>query len=176
MGSIPTALQSAVARMKRNPCVLRWDVDSTALDIFVESAEIALVREEIDVIDPVVGLYEKYVDRDGMTITVTVDEESADVLSALTQEGYAHSATKRGIGAVGGTALRANGVAIRVRPYATRDAATTEAYMYKAVLTGGITKAQGKSDNAFEVTFQSLADASKFDGDLHGYMTYPARA
>lgn len=176
MGTIPSALQSALDCMKRNPCVLRWDVNSTALDIFVESAEIALEQEEIDVIDPVVGLYEKYVDRQGMTIKVTVDEESADLLAALTQEGYTHSATKRGFGAVGGTAMRTNAVEIRVRPYATRDASTTEVAIYKAVMSGGITKAQGKSDNAFEVTFQSLADASKFDGDLHGYLTYPARA
>jgi len=176
MADLSAALQSAVARLARNPLVVNWDVGVTDLLIYIESVELTLEQEEIEVIHPIAGLYTVYVDRQGMQVKFSCDEDSADIFSALNQEGYAHSTTRRGFGAIGGTNMRTNAVQLQVRPYNSLSAETTQITLWKAVMSGGVTKAQGKSEGAWEVTFKALADEARADGNLYGYVTYPLRA
>ena len=176
MATLPTALQQAVARMKKNPVQLTWDADGTPVQFYPESADITFVSGRTASTHPIVGPYDEYVAEEQITVAITIDEESANAFKALASQSYASSSTAQGFGSVAGTSLRTTAKKVEIRPYVDRAAETTKLEIWLAIVDGDISKAMGKEDGSFTVTLKSLADETKPDGMLHGRFTAPVRA
>jgi len=170
--ALDASLAAAVARMKDNPV----EVTLGSLEIPCESADITFSTEVIKVAHPVVGAYEAYVSSGEIRVALTVPEESVDLFTLLNPDGYDHTATAIGFGNIAGTSLRSSAQQLTIRPYNLRAVETTKLVIWKAYVDGDIQKIMGKEGSAFVITFASLADADKADGDLHGRLTLPARS
>jgi len=178
MGTLNADLQSALALLKAGPVVVIIDPDSGSTPVFCESADVQITGERIEGSHPIVGAYEEWVSSEQITVNITTPERSADAFELFQPQGYDYPTSgKWGIGRAAGDSMRDRGKKVVIRPFATMANDTVEVCMWKAIPDTDLSQTMGKDGaDALSVTLKSLADASKQDGALHGYIKFGVRA
>ncbi len=177
--AFPTAAKSAIEMLKQGPVEVVFNPGGGANEVLLmvrEGADITISPGQEVAEADVVGAYDIFTTGDGATVSLNLDAWDLKVLGVLYPTGTSN-AYYRGIGKTAGVSMRQYAQSLRIRPWQTRDSATTEVMLWKVVPEGDVgmslTKAAPHSNS---ITFRALPDLTKADGELIGQIKSPTRS
>lgn len=165
---LETAIQNALAATIRGPVVCDFDTADTNVRIIPNGGvtpnfEENVAEDERDLL----GIYDLLTQGNGATVEMQVPEISLSTLGVIFPQGATDASSYRGFGWTAGKSMRDDAVNLRIRPYQTRDASTTQIEYWLVVPMGTPTFAMTKdATHFFTVQFRALPDATKPDGQL----------
>ena len=175
--AMDTNLQQSLGRLVAGPCAVMLDPDSTKVEIYAnDGVTLRFTQGAEEANTDIVGLYDIYSAGDRCEVDVNLDEQSMSIIDTIFAHGL-DGTTYRGIGSSAGSSLRDNALAMRIRPWQTRTADTSQIELWYVAPFGDSVLAAGKTAPwRWTQTFLCFPDVSRIDGLLLGKLTFPARS